>query len=533
MENVYAKIDKFYKNNDSAKKIITKNIVDNYFRKKAWQRVDEKQLKNIWHIIENMLSFFCTYYKYNLERINSSEYHLILIYYGSKNQDTLMDEKNSIHILDIMLDFAQYLEKKEIVIGMVKQITIAKKLLYSTGEFKLPNIELPIPFDPEQDDLTPEDMFGFYDIDDEEPLDVSDLDRLDEIAAFNENFEDIQGKIIKFFQRPRYKDDLQRAMLMLFGKLRSAAFLNDIEKSRVFWDFFLFDYHLIDSDKKPLQHYYDIYYKKMGDEEQQLLADLLKAKFAIYSIDKLNYDDEFCDYRILCNELFSDNVLQMPLLDDPTVDLEHTLIFGHVINDEIMLLGCVSIVKVSARLKKRIKEVILHLYKMFMTQMPKATLDDFMDREAVVVRQVLRIMSSYAQLNLVPNRELPKPIKHVKYLSKPQQNRMNQLLKQNLPDDMSKYERELIGKIFWDYVEQARGDIAKNDDMDQFYLLTGATMLFFEINGMLLLDKLPPAENEDDEMVRKLAVKMRKALHTRPYDPRYLSEAGFLRMLYN
>ena len=55
MENVYAKIDKFYKNNDSAKKIITKNIVDNYFRKKAWQRVDEKQLKNIWHIIENML----------------------------------------------------------------------------------------------------------------------------------------------------------------------------------------------------------------------------------------------------------------------------------------------------------------------------------------------------------------------------------------------------------------------------------------------------------------------------------------------
>lgn len=444
-----------------------------------------------------------------------------------------MDEKISIHILDTMLDFAQYLEKQSIVAGMVKQITIAKKLLYSTGEFKLPNIELPIPFDATMDDLTPEDMFGFYDIDDEEPLDVSDLDRLDEISAFNENFEDIQGKIIKFFQRPRYNDDLNRAMLMLFGKLRSVDFLNDIEKSRVFWDYFLFDYHLIASDKKPLQYYYDGHYKKMSGEEQQLLADLLKAKFAIYSIDKLNNGDAFCDYRILCNELFSDKVLQMPLLDDPTVDLENTLIFGHVINDEIMLLGCVSIVKVSARLKKRIKEVILHLYKMFMTQMPKATLDDFMDREAVAVRQVLRIMSSYAQLNLVPNREIPKPIKHAKQLSKTQQNQITQLLKQNLPNSMSKYERDLIGKIFWDYVEQARVDVAKNDDMDKFYLLTGASMLFLEINGMLLLEKLPPAENEDDELIRRLAIKMRKTLHTRPYDPRYLSEAGFLRMLYN
>ena len=230
MENVYAQIDKFYKNNDSAEKIITKSIVDTYFRKKAWRRADEKQLKNIWHIIENMLGFFCTYNKYNLERINSSEYHLVLIYYSSKHQDTIMDEKISIHILDTMLDFAQYLEKQSIVVGMVKQITIAKKLLYSTGEFKLPNIELPSPFDETMDDLTPEDMFGFYDIDDEEPLDVSDLDRLDEISAFNENFEDIQGKIIKFFQRPRYNDDLNRAMLMLFGKLRSVDFLNDIEK---------------------------------------------------------------------------------------------------------------------------------------------------------------------------------------------------------------------------------------------------------------------------------------------------------------
>lgn len=533
MENVYAQIDKFYKNNDSAEKIITKNIVDTYFRKKAWRRADEKQLKNIWHIIENMLGFFCTYNKYNLERINSSEYHLVLIYYSSKHQDTIMDEKISIHILDTMLDFAQYLEKQSIVVGMVKQITIAKKLLYSTGEFKLPNIELPIPFDATMDDLTPEDMFGVYDIDDEEPLDVSDLDRLDEISAFNENFEDIQGKIIKFFQRPKYNDDLHRAMLMLFGKLRSADFLNDIEKSRFFWDYFLFDYHLIASDKKPLQYYYDGHYNNMSGEEQQLLADLLKAKFAIYSIDKLNNGDAFCDYRILCNELFSDKVLQMPLLDDPTVDLENTLIFGHVINDEIMLLGCVSIVKVSARLKKRIKEVILHLYKMFMTQMPKATLDDFMDREAVAVRQVLRIMSSYAQLNLVPNREIPKPIKHAKHLSKTQQNRITQLLKQNLPNSMSKYERDLIGKIFWDYVEQARVDVAKNDDMDKFYLLTGASMLFLEINGMLLLEKLPPAENEDDELIRKLAIKMRKTLHTRQYDPRYLSEAGFLRMLYN
>ena len=66
MENVYAQIDKFYKINDSAEKIITKSIVDTYFRKKAWRRADEKQLKNIWHIIENMLGFICTYNKYNL-----------------------------------------------------------------------------------------------------------------------------------------------------------------------------------------------------------------------------------------------------------------------------------------------------------------------------------------------------------------------------------------------------------------------------------------------------------------------------------
>ena len=193
-----------------------------------------------------------------------------------------------------------------------------------------------------------------------------------------------------------------------------------------------------------------------------------------------------------------------------------------------MMLNYITAIPASKRLQKRIRDTLHREYDLFRMQSPDAAMDDFLAREAALVRHTIHVLSTLAQLDVLPRQTLPAPIERtiVPHTCGEELGALH-LIAEKI--GFSRHAQVLMCELFLDY---AQSDLERARTAEA---LTATIFLFAEINSIDLssITELYHVVGSDQKKVRAAQKHMREALHCVPYDPRYLGEGGFVTMLYS
>ena len=374
MDNVYGQVAVFYTNHQEADDILSKDIIERYLRKFAWRGSSDQEMCAIWSAIESLLLYIENMKLYSLDSLNVYDYQEILY----RRQDTQtgfkLSETQVYGFFQILESFYLYLKKLDYddYLPVLKE---ARESFSKDGTFFLPERQ---------------DQDEFYN-------NLSHLDEisLEEADKLNELLEQLLNKVGEYYRRPSFVLDLTRAVSIYAGPFMEVSKDNEEDFWFSFWDYFFFDYHLIETDLTPLCYYYEHEKERLEPSERYIIKDLLKARFMVFSINGIV--DDFLE----CTDLFTGEQLNLPLPDIHFMDYKKVILYGHLHLSGVMMLNYITSVSASEKLRQRMKEEILRQYELYKIQEPKATIGMFFQRHAAAVRHTINILANFAQLKVV------------------------------------------------------------------------------------------------------------------------------------
>ena len=507
MENVYALVKRFYLAHGRAQIFVPRTLTERYLREAAWRGESAEGLCTGWYCIEDFLTVI-TRRDDSLARLFIHIDYLALFFrFADAHIDRRPLKRHAEDYFKRMNDFLSYLDgtgKYEIEFG---ELDADLEMFYLTGRFRLPErVEWE-----EIEGLTLED------IEEDERLEMEEL---------NLQLNDLLHKIGVYFRRPKYQREISRAAMIYTGNLYDVtAYEHSSEEEKEtfwlrFWDYFFFDYHLISSDETPIEHYNVQEEKHLRQDEREILCDLLAARFAVLTVEEA-YED-----HIICRDLLREEEVILPRPDIPG-NLERNVLFGHVCDEGMMMLNYITAVPASKPLQRRMRDTIRQEYELFLYQEPQADMDDFLARQAALVRHTIDMLALQARLNVLPQRALPPKRPKWTLSQRTCSEEFGALAAVSEALGFSRHARVLIETMFFDY---AHFDLKRAQTAET---LTATIFLFAEINGIDLtsLTELYHVLGSDKRRVNAACQRMREVLGCIPFDPRYLGEEGFVTML--
>ena len=508
MENVYALVKRFYSAHGRANIFVPRALIERYLRAAAWRGRSNEELCTDWYCIEDFLSV--------IQRRDDSlarlfiriDYLALFFRYADAHIDRRPLKRHVEDYFERMRAFLTYLDETGDYDVDIGELDADNEMFYITGRFRLPD---PVAWE-EIDGLTIED------VEEDERLEMEEL---------NIQLNDLLHKIGEYFRRPMYQLDIGRAAMIYTGDLcdmNAYEHASEEEKETFwlrFWDYFFFDYHLIATDETPIAHYNARERESLSYDEREIILDLMEARFAVLAVSE-EYED-----HVVCRDILRDEEVILPHPDVPGT-LSKNILFGHICDNGMMMLNYITAIPASKRLQQRISETIQREHELFCMQKRDASMDDFLLREAALVRHTIHLLATQAQINVLPRRSLPKRIPHRVHAS----NCAEELTVLGAVAEklgFSRYAQELMRALFLDYAhtELARAQTAES--------LTAAIFLFAELNAIDLapITELYHVFGSNKKQVCAAHAHMREVLGCISFDPRYLGEEGFVTMLYS
>lgn len=509
MENVYALVKRFYGAHGRANIFVPRALIERYLRAAAWKGRSQDDLCIDWYCIEDFLTCITRRSDELARLLIRIDYLALFFRYAEKYIERRPLKKHVEDYFTRMRAFLVHLVETGDYEVDLAELEADLEEFYITGRFRLP---APVEWE-EIEGLTLDD------IEEDERMEMDEL---------NLRLNDLLHKIGEYFRRPPYQLDIGRAAMIYTGDLYDMnAYENASEEEKEtfwlrFWDYFFFDYHLIATDETPIEHYSEQEWKKLDYDEREIIQDLLAARFAVLAVTE-EYDD--C---IVCRDMLRDEEIILPHPGLPGA-LSRTILFGHICDEGVMMLNYITSIPASKRLQKRISDTIRREYELFLMQKKTADIDDFLLREAALVRHTIHVLSSLAQIDVLPRRALPESIDRAAGIEVRCMEEVTVLRAVSEKLGFSRYAQELIAGLFLDYAHLV-GTRAEKPEV-----LTAVIFLFAELNSIDLthIDELYCVFGANKKSVNAAQKRIRETLGCVEYDPRYLGEEGFVTMLYS
>ena len=497
-DNVYRKIELFYQKKKQLNMVVKKAQMERYFREMAWKGKNDALLRRIFGVISSMLVY--------MNHRKLGDFHLLTRYDFVEIFYVYADTRPNLRLIEQNVElFFSYLEDFiHVVASDDKEILNALHegcgLFYDGGVFSLPDRQ---EYDAFCDTL-------------EHTEEISE----DELEHLNELLDGLVSGMIAYFQRDELRPDFSRAVMLYSGPFVEPE-KADENWWMGFWDYFFFDYHCKEDDMSPVHYYLEHEKGNLSTEEQYVLRDLMQAKLTIFTVNYL--DDDIA----VCSDLFSGEELELPCPDAAFHEFKNMVFFGHLQRRGVMLLNYITGLSASKLLQKRIRDEINKQYDRFrMYQIPQATLQDFLVRHAAAVRHTVQILSSFAQLRVVPDMEgeLSERGTVGAALLEPEETR---LATKACQLHFSAYSIFFVKRLYEDYVAKAkrRGTNA----------IQAAVLILIEgINGAeyVPIEEIYVAFGVEQEDALKAVNEVGTTVNCVAFDPRYLTEEGYVQLLY-
>lgn len=509
MENVYAQVEHFYQANPSSEQILAQGEAEKYLRRRAWRGDSDEELKKVWSVIAILVTYTDQMNLYSLASLTAYDYQEIFYRYHSEQDFFSLNESCILAFLHVAGQFLDYLMDAGKIDDIHFLLKETKESLYVQGRFFLP---------PRRS--TDE----FY----------SSLARMetlsdDTMQCLSDMMDSLLERIHRFFRAAKYKADLERAVFLYVGPQfddTQNEQMGQAERERFwsgFWDYFLFDYHMIETDMIPIQVFFQ--QEELNGSERDILIDLMHAKFGVYSAE------EYYPDGILCRDLFTDEMVEMPMPDHTLSPLEPCILFGHINTLGVVLVNRITVLPASRNLQKRMKEIVLQQYSRYRCQEPDASLHAFFSREAGLVRHTLNILAHCAQLSVLPPVHTLPVFVHQKHRPGEYAKETKLLKQYGMQFGFSCYALKLLCRFWADYMS-VRPE--KSFHEDSVPLFIAVLLEFAKLNGMDF-EAIPGVSDflgAEVAEARGYMMEIEELLHCVPYDPRYLTEDGFIRSLY-
>lgn len=507
MKNVYDEIQAFYDASIDIEWnfVISKPLLEGYLRQKAWMGYTDKNLKDIWSIIGWFINYLIYADTEDLDEMTVNEYIQAILWIADNNPEFLLNQQSLANFLKILNDFYSYLVSKKILTN-TKALAKVEAHFMNNGTFVLPKLS--------DDDIIFHEGFTEDDL-----LTSSVSNKLNLLLG------KLLNKIGMYFKQEDFFYDFNRAVSLYTGPFNTIPEDESEDFWLGFWDYFLFDYHLILSDDIPIKYFYLLQKDILTHDEIHILEDLLKAKFTVFYIERIMNQS-----TVECINLFSGAKIQLPIPDNGINDYKKVIFYGHIYADGIVMLNYITSIPVSTKFRRRIKEEIIRQKNVYKVQYADASIEDFFERHAILVRHTIDILMSLAKVNVMPIELFEKQILLIE--NKEQADvRVIEFLKELAKQyNFGLNAKTLLLKICYDY-SYLTNLVVKNPE-----IVAGAIFYCFaEINGISIvkikdvLRKLKFSQTDFQKQYENIF----HVLQLKIFDPRYLTEEGFILSLYS
>ncbi|WP_371381404.1 hypothetical protein [Sporomusa aerivorans] len=304
IKNVYDEVRVYFEEKLEWDFAVKREWVDGFLRQKAWQGDSDEGLRDTWRNLHMFISYLAYSGENTLDEIMASEYSLAVEWMIVQIDGFKPNIQTVRHLFNILQEFYNYLIAKRIISSAAELEQAAE---YMTGGKRLRFIEE----GDEQGELPVKS-----------PLTVpKDIGRI-----VGEAVERLMLKFSAYFQQESFVEDFDRALMLFLGPLgQMPEDENDDEFWLGFWDYFLFDYHLLSNDRTPLVQFNIDYSDKLAGEEQKILRELMGAKFTVFYVESVINQD-----WVECVNLLTEEKFRLP---NPNFDyklVKRLLFYGHV-----------------------------------------------------------------------------------------------------------------------------------------------------------------------------------------------------------
>lgn len=512
MKNVYDQVRVFYEKDTDWSVGVKKDWVEGFLRQKAWQGADDKELQLLWRNIEMFLLYLAYAGICDLEEVSLSEYSVGIEWLAEHMQGFEKSLANVRQFFAVLVEFYTYLLTKRIAVDLEGLEDAVERI---TGNNKL--------------DLNSVNDSGetaaLFDADIDNALNKIPAVMTEEISQkITDAVERLMVKLGSYFHQENFNDDFDRALYLYTGPFENAPNDDHDDFWLGFWDYFLFDYHLLKSDLTPLSHFYKTASDKLSGDEREILKNLLNAKFSVFYISKVLNQD-----WVECTNLFTDDTFQLPFPDFDYKTLKRLLFFGHIFAQGMVMINYVTSIEVSPNLRKRIKEEILRQQQIFSISKPDCNLEDFFVRHAQAVRHSIDVLVTLAKVNVVNPEYLEHNYPEFNESIIPN-NEVLTIIDQVAGDyRFSAYDIMLIKRLWHDFCQVENVIIRKPGTWAGALLFT-----YSQLNNIshVVVEDLACDLGVSASSVRSNRSKLFDALKLERFDPRYLSEEGFMYLIF-
>ncbi len=514
MKNVYDQVQMFFKNEINWDSIVEQEWIEGFLRQKAWQGSHDKELREVWKNLRIFIIYLAHSEHDHLDEITYQDYGLIVEWLAGCVPGFKATVKTVSQFFEVLMSFFQFLQSKKVV----ESIADLEYAIYLLAADK--KIEVLRSLSLEKKDL--QSM----------KADLNKTIGKTYINRHDEHEKDLQAAIERlmirlgaYFQQEQFNDDFRRALFLYTGPYGKIPDEEQEEFWLGFWDYFLLDYHLLANDKKALVYFHEMNEANLTPEEQHILGEMLNVRFIVFCVQRI-----LNQQWIECENLFSGESFQLPC---PTIDyrkMKNMIFFGHVFLRDTMLINYVTSVETSLNLRRRIRQEVLRQKAIFMIQYPQASWQDFFNRHSLLVRHTINMLITTAKVNVTPFEQMERNFPSIVESCVTDKHAQQMVVKRMPEYGFSFHDIQLAKKLWHDFSQISRISVRKPE--------IWAAAIIYTYSRINSLHGIPAEDLAEDFHVSAASIynsrtKMYKLLQLNQYDPRYLSEEGFLFWLFS
>jgi hypothetical protein len=503
MENVYEVVSSFYWEEPDLEEIVPRREIERFLRKHAWQGDSEYDLLDTWYQVQVLLEYMLTISLTDFDEMTADEYSRAIQYIEQQTDEPItLDEASDLfeawhsfyeHLLDVKL-----IESIDALEEAQKRMTGSDELTY------LETISLTDKINSMQGELVHADS---------EPPEFNQF-----LAKM------VDGLLLKmsaFFQQQQFIKDFERALYFYTGPFLDVVMKKDAAFWYGFWDYFLFDYRLIQSDRTPIMLFDAEMYDMLNIEEQRVMNDLKKVRFTVFYV-KGSLDNGWAE----CVDLFTDETFALPKSELRSAEsFDKKVYYGHIRTNGVVLVNHIVAVEASAAVRRRIKSEVLNQLALFRCSHPDATLSEFFSRHGCAVRHLMDILVSMRNVSVMSSAHLSvmQSVDRDNAISL----RLAKEIEAVVPT-LSLYDKRQIGKMCTDYLARECHSLAIDA-----VTITAMVGVYLELNHdqLMKLRSVVMTEVDQEEVERRQSI-IKEELSIVRFDARYLSEEGFIFSLF-
>ena len=517
MTNIYDVINELYNDDEGWNTVLERRYAEQFLRTEAFHGASDDELLEIWQQVMYLL-IYCGNTSYRIGDMTGEDFIYCINWCQRNIGDFELDYDNVDYFLSVIQRLLTFLKQKKAITSDTAAAKCRLKLLGTDGRLLLFR----------KDGSLPEEYENFR-TNREPDLETKVFMQLGQKLSV------LFDMMQKYYGDARFSLDRRRACYAFFGTDKEPEM--DMERPELFasfWEYFIFDYRLRDTDERPIDHFYT-YYKNHPDPQYgrtnkaltELLASMQKIQLMVFTIEREEADGWFS-----CRDFFSGSISELSLPVDETVDIRDFLCIAHVFEDGNLITEYLRSVIVAPPVQKVLYNRMTEFLAYYRVAHPDADWEQFVNANpALVMHMIAYAGTPDAVMPLTHRFEMTK--EYIPAVIK-KDDPVHQFLSQfGKLLHLSWQDRKNLTQMWGDFY--ALRPVACFRDEDYMMWALAVVENYMKITKTFLIEVVPYAEklHINTKTIAERTAVILEVLHLEPFDPRYISEDAFMNMVFS